>query len=254
MLLISKKNLFVVSTLFFLGCPTILYADECGVIHYLANKSNGVTVTGNTCKTADNIALGSEFTLMPGARLWFKSQLDTEKAQGICQSRSSKPIRISVDNSKLPWIKPTGLSNCGAWTDNKMNCDDSSGGQKALSCVIAGINPESHSKGLEERTTSVTMRSVSPQNDANEGSVELDNEQIVSAMQPDISMCNTINHTNTPTKITWMVETDSRVNTVILDPDPANDADKPFIDCITAVIKDFSYPKSSQASWLSSQF
>ena len=248
------------NALFFLGHSTVLHANECGVLHYLSSKSNGVTVIGNTCKTVDDIALGSEFKLMPGARLWFKSRMDTDahKTQGICQSRSAKPISISVDNNKLPWIKAKDLSNCSPWADNKMSCDDSTGTQKTLSCVIAIVDSDSRPKGLEERTTSVRIRSMptmeddpdqtEPQDDAgfNQG-------QIISAMQPDIDLCRSINHTDAPIKITWLVETDSRVNTVNFTR-AQNDADKSYVDCITAIIKDFPYPQPSQATWLLNQF
>lgn len=260
MLLKLKNNLLLIGTLFFLGFTNALYAEECGVLRYLASKSNGVEISGNTCKTIDDVALGSAFNLMPGARLWFKSQMDTDakKTQGICQSRSLKQIRISVDSSKLPWIKPNGLFKCSSWTDNKMNCEDSTGGPNALSCVIATVNAESRSKGLEERTTSVRMRSIPTLSDPDktepsQHGAEAEKERIISAMQPDVDLCRTINHSEAHIKITWLVETNSRVNTIIPSADGVV-ADKPFIDCIAAVIKDFSYPQSSQAIWLSNQF
>ncbi|MFI3156066.1 MAG: hypothetical protein QX199_07895 [Methylococcaceae bacterium] len=264
MLLKFEKNLLLMSTLFFLGYANILHADECGVLRHLANKSNGVSITGNTCKTVDDIAVGSEFNLMPGARLWFKSQeaVDAKKMQGICQNRSSKSIRISVDNNKLPWIKPNGLSNCSPWINNKINCDDNIGGQKALTCVLAAINSEPRPNELEERTTSVRMRSLPTTDDADEtepaqNDAEIEQGQIISAMQADIGLCKAIYQTDTSIKISWLVETDGRVKTVapVANQSAAHkNADKPFIDCITAVIKDFPYPHVSQAIWLTNQF
>lgn len=264
MLLKLKKNIILINTLFLLGYTNILPAGECGVLRYLANKSNGVAVTGNKCKMTDDIALGSEFNLMPGARLWFKSQTsaDVKKAQGICQNRSAKSIHISVNSDKLPWIKPSGLAHCSSWTDNKINCEDSVGGQNALSCVIAAADAESRPKGLEERTTSVRMRSLptldSPdKTDPSQNDAGSEKERIISAMQSDVELCRVINNTDARIKISWLVETNSRVNTVIPEADKAgsqNDDDKRFIDCLTAVIKDFPYPQSSQAIWLSNQF
>ena len=139
-----------------------------------------------------------------------------------------------------------------------MSCDDSTGTQKALSCVIAIIDSDSRPKGLEERTTSVRMRTLPTMDDMdeNESSQEgrvFDQEQIVFAMQPDINLCRSINHTDTPIKITWLVETNSQVNTVNF-AHTQNNADKPYIDCVTAIIKDFSYPQPTQATWLSNQF
>lgn len=255
---VKFKKLLLINTLFLLGNSNISHADGCGVLHYMASKSNGVTITGNTCKTVDDIALGSEFKLMPGARLWFKSQQDTDthKTQGICQSRSALPISISVNNNQLPWIKANGLSNCSSWIDNKMSCDDSTGAPKALTCVIATIDSAAHPKGIEQRTTSVRMRSLptdDPDNtESAQDGLELDQEQIVSAMQPDISLCKSINHASAPIKITWLVETDSRVNTV--NSASGNPVDQSFIDCITVILKDFPYPQPSQAVWLSNKF
>lgn len=257
-----KKNIILINTILFLGYAGISHADECGVLRYLANKSNGVAVTGNTCKTGDDIAVGSEFNLMPGARLWFKSQAigpDAKKTQGICQNRSSKPIQISVDSDKQPWIKTNGLVNCNSWTGNKMNCGDSSAGPNALSCVIAAIDAEQQPKGLEERTTSVRMRSLptmgeADKTDSSQDGAEPDKEQIVSAMQPDVDLCRAINHTDARVEITWLVETNSRAGTVIPAADKTKNTDKPFIDCLTAVIKDFSYPQSSKAVWLTNRF
>lgn len=264
MLLKCKKNLLLLNTIFILGHASILHADECGVLRYLANKSNGVSIMGNTCKVTDDIALGSTFNLMPGARLWFKSQVGASEkiTQGICQNRSAKPISIGVDSDQLPWIKPSGLAKCSSWADNKMNCEDGSGGQNALSCVIAIVNSETRPKGLEERTTSVRMRSIPrtggpDKSKSSQSSTEAQKEQIIAAMQSDIGLCRAIGHTDARIKINWLVGTDGRVNTVIPAVDEAdaqNDADKPFIDCLTAVIKDFPYPQLSQATWLSNQF
>ncbi len=253
-----KKNLLLLNTLFLLGYANTVHADECGVLRYVANKSNGVTVNSNTCKMIDDIALGSEFNLMPGARLWFKSQevINAKKIQGICQNRSSKPIRISVDHNKLPWITPNGLSNCSPWTNNKINCDDTMSGQKALTCVLAAIGSEPRPTELEERTTSVRMRSLPAIDAADDEEEETEQEQIISAMQADVSLCKAISHFNSPIKMTWLVEANGQVNTVnpIADASGPHPTDKPYIDCLTAVIKDFPYPQLSQAIRLTNQF
>ncbi len=264
MLFKSKKNLLLVGAISILLYANILHAEDCGVLRYLANKSNGVVITDNTCKMIDDIALGSKFNLMPGARLWFKSQIDVDAkaTQGICQNRSSMPVSISVGSDKLPWIKPSGLANCGSWVDNKMNCDDSNGGQSALSCVIATINSDARPKGFEERTTSVRMRSL-PAIDGPDkikslqSSAEIQKAQIISAMQADVGLCKAVDHTDAPIKITWLVEANGQVNKIIpiADGSGVQDyADKSLIDCLSAVIKVFPYVQSSQAVWLSNQF
>lgn len=252
MLLKFRKNLLLINTLFFLAYSAVVQADECGVLRYMANKSTGVTVKNNTCKTTDAIAVGSEFNLTPGARLWFKSQdaADAQKMQGICQNRSSKPVRINVDTNKLPWINPTGLSNCSPWTHNKINCDDSTGAQKTLTCVIAAINSEAPTNEIEERTTSVRMRSLPTPDDADDAATE--QEHIVSAMQADVDLCKALDRANSTINITWLVESNGRVKTVTAD--PSGPAEQPLVNCLTAVINDFPYPKSAQAIRLSHQF
>ncbi|MGZ5051491.1 MAG: hypothetical protein ACXWF8_18565 [Methylobacter sp.] len=264
MLLKSKKHIIFVSIILALGYGNVLRAEECGVLRYLENKSNGVAVSSNKCKSAGEIAVGSEFNLMPGARLWFKSQLsgDAKTSQGICQNRSSKAVHIRVNSEKSPWITPIGLTRCSAWGENKINCEDSTGGQSVLSCVIAGVDTEANAKGLEERTTSVRMRSLpalesSDKNDSEQNGQEGDKERIIAALQPDADLCRAISNTDTRVKISWLVEANSRVSTVIPDIDKAglhDDAEKRFVDCLTAAIKGFAYPQSAQAVWLSNQF
>ncbi len=264
MLLKLIKNMLLMNIFFFPGSTNIVYADECGVLRYLANKSSGITVFGNSCGEVGYIALGSEFNLMPGARLWFKSQMGAEakKTQGICQNRSAKSIRVSVNSVNPPWIKPSGLAKCSSWTDDKMDCIISKGGQNALSCVIATVDSEQRPNDPEERTTSVRMRSLpmideSDKTELPQNGEETGKEQIVLAMQPDIDLCRAVNGADAPVKVDWQVETNGRANTVISVVDESgaqNDADKLFIDCLTAVIKDFSYPQASQAIWLSNQF
>ncbi len=255
MLLRLKKNVLLVNAIFFLGYAINLHAQECGVLRYLANKSNGVAIKGNTCGVIDDIALGSEFDLMPGARLWFKSQMgtDAQKAQGICQNRSSDTISISVNSNQLPWIKPSDLVSCGSWTNNKINCSVSKSGQNALSCIIAGNSSESDAK-LPERTTSVRMRSITG---LSQNGLDSAKEQIVLAMEPDIELCRAINPTNTKIKISWLVEKTGQVNEVIpvtKDSSSKSQIDKQLIDCLTAVIKDAPYPSASEAIWLTHQF
>lgn len=249
MLLTSKKNLSLMScAVFLLAYMTVLQAEECGTLRYLANKSNGVAISGNSCNNADAIAVGSEFNLSPGARLWFKATAaDSKNSQGICQNRSAQPIRIRVDSGQQPWIKPTDVADCSAWTANKMNCG------RALSCVIAAAS--SSSTAPEQRTTSVRMRSIPQLDDADKTEAPQHNEDdlkqsILSAMQADASLCRALNPANPPVNLTWQVDANSQAHKI----SSTDKADKAFIDCLSAVIKDFSYPPLTQALWLSDQF
>ncbi|MDO9138852.1 MAG: hypothetical protein Q7U38_00805 [Methylobacter sp.] len=247
-----KKNLFLISAVLLLGQMTVVQADECGTLRYLSNKSNGVAISGNTCNSVDDIALGSEFNLSPGARLWFKAtDAGLNATQGICQNRSATPIRIRVDSDQLPWIKPTDVADCSAWAANKMTCGS------ALSCVIATAG--AGSTAPEERTTSVRMRTVPLFGDSDKTEPPQNNEEdlkqsILSAMQPDVNLCRAINPANPPVKFTWQVDTSRQVNKLNSTTEGRYHADQAFIGCLTAIIKDFSYPPLSQAIWLSNQF
>ena len=97
MIIKFKRNFLLMSAFFIFGYAGNLHAGDCGILRFLENKSNGVTIKDNACKKSDEIALGSKLNLMPGARLWFKSQADTstKTTQGICQNRSKNSIRIS---------------------------------------------------------------------------------------------------------------------------------------------------------------
>lgn len=248
-----KKNLFLTGcTVFLWVYMTVLQADECGTLRYLPNKSNGVAISGNACNSVDGIAVGSEFNLSPGARLWFRAtDAGAKNTQGICQNRSPQPIRIRVESDTRPWIKPTDVADCSAWAANKMNC----GG--ALNCVLATAG--SAPSAPEERTTSVRMRTIplfgdTDKTEAPQNREDDPKQSILSAMQPDVSLCRALNPANPPVNLTWQVDAGRRVNKISSAVEGRYTADKAFIDCLTAVIKDFPYPPLSQAIWLSDQF
>lgn len=258
-----KSKLLLTNALFILVYAHGVLADTCGVLHYLASKSNGVTVSGNACQSTDKIALGAEFNLMPGARLWFKTLAgsDADKIQGICQSRSTNPLSISVDSSQQPWIKPNNVIGCTAWDSNKMQCADHKGTAGALTCVLAAAVPEAHTKGPEERTTSVRMRSLLLDDVAKSNGSALDSDkqdQIISALQTEADLCRAITPGAGTVDITWMVDKHGKVAQIKTyansNVSSVQISNQQLTECITAVIKDFIYPKSSGAIWLSNRF
>lgn len=245
----------------FLGCVSNVNADDCGVINLLADRSSGVSVNGNSCNPTNNIALGSQIDLIPGARLWFQlPQGESNKVQAICQNRSSKPVHLTVNSKESPWIKVSEDTYCSEWKENKLNCDDHAGDQKGLNCVISTTAKQKSPVGMDERTTSVLMRSISdPADDSDKtGSDTWNSDQIVAALNPDVNLCKTINSGVTHYKLSWRVETNRQVTLVNSVADNANhtasEVDKNYLECVTAVIKSFDYPQPSQATWLSSQF
>jgi hypothetical protein len=111
------------------------YASQCGVVYLLENKSSGVQVSSNACNSDSDIALGSRFSLSPGARLWLKSPLESSSGkhfQAICQNRSPETITIGVNDAEAPWISAQGLKTCSSWSDNHMSCYSSTGEPESL--------------------------------------------------------------------------------------------------------------------------
>lgn len=259
MLLKLKNKLYLAGIVTILANSPVLPAAECGVFRYVPNKSIGVTIKGNSCDR-DDIALGSEFDLIPGARLWFKSHTsgDSKKIQGICQSRSSENLHIAVANDKQPWIKPTGTISCDSWVNNKINCSGSKGEPNALSCYITVSQDElapssTQAKVMDDRTTSVRMRSLKPL--ASQLDKDAEKQRIIVAMQTEFGLCQSLKTSDSQIKISWLVESNSTVETVIPAANSDNTpTDKNFIECLTAVIKDYPYPQSDEPFWLSARF
>ena len=250
--------------LLLLAFATTATAETCGVLHYVASKSNGVTVTSNACGVADDVAVGAEFKLLPGARLWFKSKLsnDTSKMQGICQSRAQEPLSLVVNSNSQPWIQPGSGLNCSAWSGNKMQCADIKASTGALTCVLAADTSGANTGSLEERTTSVRMRSLPAlnSNDLNEQGPSVgktSRQRIIADLQAEAVMCRAANPGARDINVNWLVDAQGRVVQIDVPPlgvTVQNLYDKQMSDCISAVIKDFNYPKSSEAVWLTSQF
>lgn len=239
-------------------------AAGCGVVHYLENKSNGVEVTANPCKTNDGIAVGGAFKLIPGARLWIKSPPGTagkKNFQAICQNRSAGPITLSVDRPDMPWIHPKQLSRCSDWSDNKLSCDGMKGEQNALSCVIAAIEPAPYvSTGEIERTTSVTMRGLPIRKSPNSAGTEFEIDKLLDAMRPETELCRSLYQAGYLVKIDWMLDTNGHVTDLKATRDAQyrlegkGDAEQQFSDCVVDVVNNFPYPKPPQVVFLSARF
>ncbi len=244
--------------------PAAVDASGCGVVHYLENKSNGVEVTANPCKTNDRIAVGGAFTLIPGARLWIKSPPGTSgknNFQAICQNRSAGPITLSVDRPDMPWIHPKQLSHCSDWSDNKLSCDGMKGEQNVLSCVIAAIEPTlSLARGEIERTTSVTMRGLSIRKTPDSTGTEFEINKVLDAIRPEAELCRGLYQAGYLVKIDWMLDTNGHVTDLKATRDAQyrlegkGDAEQQFSNCVIDVVNNFPYPKPPQTVFLSARF
>jgi len=268
---LKAMNIFKIAGSHAVLCLSLAAVDAsgCGVVHYLENKSNGVEVTANTCRSNDGIAVGSVFHLMPGARLWVKSLLtnSTEKSfQAICQNRSANAITIGVDSTDIPWIRPRQLSHCSDWSDNKMSCDSITGEQQALFCVLAAIEPARSMAASEvERTTSVTLRGLPLQKTpeiagAAQSTTEFETDRLLAAMRPETELCRSLYQTDYPVKIDWTLDTNGRVTDIKTSGDSPdkekvmNDAEIRYTDCVVDVVNYFPYPKPPRLVFLSARF
>ncbi len=224
------------------------YGAECGIMLFLKNKSRGVNVSENSCKSADEIALGTVFELTSGGRLWLKSQSapDTDSDfQVICQSRSLSPVQVSVSNIFLPWINPKGLKNCTSWVDHHMSCDDVSGNKNSFFCAIALIKrPEYNSPKEIERTTSIKLRKL-------ENNVSID--QLTKAMDQEAGLCRNLYQSGQQVDVAWTINKSGSAKNIQLK-SFKNPVDKEFIDCVMDVVKDFSYPAYSNEVSVSHKF
>lgn len=260
----TTAALAVSSLLWFLGAAVEAQAavEECGVVHFLENKSNGVEVLSNNCKAKGKVAVGSRFNLMPGARLWIKSphSAGSEKQyHAICQNRSLASLSINLDNAASPWLSPKGLKNCNGWTDNKLSCDGENGEKNALYCVIAEIDPNVYlAANAVERTTSVNLRTpplLTPQIEAPSArAVTFEKENLITAMRPEAELCRNVYQPDHRVKVEWIVDEQGQVINVAphLEGDVTQDevvADKGFVDCVVDVVKYFPYPKPSKSEF-----
>lgn len=206
------------------------------------------------------VSLGGAFHLLPAARLWFKAlPASGRKIQGICQSQASIPIEINVHSTVMPWIQVGSSLHCDAWSDNKMHCKDIND-QPQLDCVVLDETNQPP-VDFHERTTSVRLRSMpvgtlSPDIHSVSSNQTIQ-QQILSEMQNDLDLCRTLHQTEIAVMIAWKVDHDGQVKTTIPSIDGTLSiglSDRPLIDCLTAVIKDFSYPQLTKDIWISGQF
>lgn len=227
---------------------TVAYGSECGIMLFLKNKSRGVNVSDNSCKSTDDIALGTVFELMSGGRLWLKSQSapDTDSDfQVICQSRSMSPIQVSVSNIFLPWINPKGLKNCTSWVDHHMSCDDVNGNKNSFFCAIALIKrPDFNSAKEIERTTSIKLRKLGN---------NVSTEQLTKAMDQEAGLCRTLYKSGQQVDVEWTIDKSGSAKNIQLK-SFKNPVDKQFIDCVMDVVKDFPYPVYSNEVSISHKF
>lgn len=239
-------------------------ASGCGVVHYLENKSNGVKVMANPCKTNDSIAVGGVFALSPGARLWIKSPPGTptgKNFQAICQNSSADLITLNVDGPDKPWLYPKQLSDCSGWVDNKMSCGSIKDRQKSLLCVIAAIEPAPYLTTDEiKRATSVIVRALPIRKPPDRTWTEFNINRLLDAIHPETELCRNLYQASYPVKIDWVLDINGQVTDLKAARgsqyklEGKDDVEQQFTNCVIDVVNNFSYPKPPKTVFLSASF
>ena len=238
--------------LFFLVTPLVtvdVQAVECESMQLLKSKSHGVRVQNNLCKAENNVSVGSSFILIPGGRLWLKAQdIDNIDFQLICQNRAARVVDVKFSNSGLPWITPTGFTQCSDWKNNRLSCSDDSGEENDFICAIAAIKPSKYLKVTNlERTTSVKMRTIK----SNEKKTKIDglekpdlSNAVVNSIRSEVGLCRDLYQVERTVKVSWILDVLGRIEKLSF----ANGDyfKRQFRSCVESVINNFAYPKFNQ--------
>ena len=241
------KNMLI--RLFFLATALVIVdaqAVECATMQFLKNKSQGISVKNNLCGVEDKVSVGSIFTMIPGARLWLKSQsADNTGFQLICQNRTTRPVEVKFSNTVSPWIVPKGFSQCSQWINNKLSCIDDDSTANDFICATAVIEaPEYIKVSSLERTTSVKMRSFNPDEINRLTKPELIN-MVEGSIHSEVGLCRDLYRTKLVGKVTWTLDKIRRIEKLSFA--NTDNLDQQFHSCVESVIHNFSYPKFKEA-------
>lgn len=232
--------------LFFIAVLVIadVQAIDCETIKILKSKSQGVRVQNNVCKVDDRVSVESRFILDPGGRLWLKAQMtDNRNFQLICQNRAGREVEVKYLNKFLPWIMPTGFSQCSGWINNKLSCEDDHGTKNGFICAIAVIKPPKYLKVTSlERTTSVKMRTLK------KGINKSATSELINIMAGDIrsevGLCRNLYQVGWYVKATWILGTLGGIEKLSFT--NTENVDHQFRSCVESVIYNFSYPEFNE--------
>jgi hypothetical protein len=237
--------------LFFITVLVIadVQAVDCETMKLLKSKSQGVRVQNNVCDVDDRVSVGSRFILVPGGRLWLKAQTtDNRNFQLICQNRAGREVEVKYLNKFLPWIMPTGFSQCSGWINNKLSCEDGLGTKNDFICAIAAIKPPEYLKVTSlERTTSVKMRTFK-KNINKSTTVGVATSELINIMAGDIrsevGLCRNLYQVEWYVKATWVLGTLGSIEKLSFT--NTENFDHQFRSCVESVIYNFSYPEFNE--------
>ena len=209
-------------------------AELCGVIEFLESKSTAISITQNSCSDNANLSMGSEIEMLPGSRLWLKSNTQSDSAfQLICQNSSTKSVEFKVAGLLPPGLQVQQSDSCSAWVDNKMSCEDPLSKENNVFCAVAyEKNADQQSLAETSNSLSVKIRSLEPR-------PEFDRKQVLNKIKQEIRLCKIVNQIDQEYEFSWQVNPTGSKNRVnIRFPITKNSN---FLNCVQAVLEYFPY-------------
>jgi len=215
-----------------------LYAAECGDLQFLKNKSPGTQVLSHDCQAGYGLSIGSQLELVAGARLWLTAFYDRQNDQQlICQNRSQKAVYLHIVSTRMPWIQVEKVKQCQSWHNNRLSCVIAP--QQKFFCISGIVKKPLKSFKRQERTTSITMRSLSHNK---QGKIFNDKsyiEQSVKDMRTEINLCRDLLQSYVPVELIWNVNMLGQAVDVSIITEGHNE----ISSCIKDVVANYPYLK-----------
>lgn len=247
------KFLFL-TILIALSGVTLAGAKECPVLRLQQARSPGTTVIGSQCTNKEELSLGAQIQMQPGARFWMESVAGAGGAQFqlICQNNSSATLTINVAQPIMPWLQPQAPVSCTTWQTNRLSCSTPGMDNKALLCAIS-TKKQPPASGNIQRTTSVTMRGLSDHNAS--GSADEDEparmDEWLGMIKSEIDLCRMVYQTEQPITLSWKVKASGQaMDTSVKE----TMVDNKFAACAVDAINHFSFPTFSKDTLVTFSF
>ncbi len=219
------------------------HAEECGVLRFQSNRSSGISINGNDCKTLPNIALGTVFDVAGKGRLWLKSHSSGSAFQMICQNRTANVIQLEFSDMLTPWLNQAKLKNCSGWIENRLSCDGLLGEKNGLYCVLSFFKSMNGSKEAKiERTTSVKMRAIELSSEPKKLLSKADKKKLLAAINPELKMCKQLHKMKNYIQFSWVVDqsTEKKEIHILSSIGLRHQA---LSECVQTVVSTFPYPR-----------
>lgn len=234
-----RRCLIVVAVL---GCAST-HAEICGLMELQENKSTAITVKRNVCPDNKYIARGSTITMLPGSRLWLKSNPSVSsefRFQLICQNMSGRSMDVQIADLFPPWLMIDKSETCTGWIDSKLSCKDATENRSIFFCALSADSNAEYQRENTANSLSVKIRSLSEKSqheDSEDMDKRLANDQ--EAVIKEMKLCKTVNNIVKTSQFTWRIEPAGAKYTVdIINSAKHNEA---YFECVKSVLESFPY-------------